>query len=328
MRTLIVGTGVIGTIYGWALDKAGAEVSHLVRPGSAVTSGPVLMDVLDERKGHPRNPVEPYHRDVVDRLDAADGYDLVLVPVNAFQLEDALEAVASATDPAPIVIMSSNWAGTDAIERHVAHERYVLAYADDGGTIERDGSYWVNIGPELHAGLLPGQPADGLETLRAAFAPAGIALDVPGDIVHWLWVHNASAVGFAGGFARHESVREFLADRATLADCFRATRELLAVCERRGVDVGRYPDVSMLRYPTWLTIPMMRWQWTHNASMQRYTAHAATPGAMRELDESCHAMLATADELGVPVPTVRALVGSLDDRVRPKRRIVTGSLIA
>ena len=33
MKTLIVGTGVIGTIYGWALSESGADITHLVRKG-------------------------------------------------------------------------------------------------------------------------------------------------------------------------------------------------------------------------------------------------------------------------------------------------------
>ena len=31
MKTLIIGTGVIGTIYGWALSESGIDITHLVR---------------------------------------------------------------------------------------------------------------------------------------------------------------------------------------------------------------------------------------------------------------------------------------------------------
>jgi len=31
MRTLIIGTGVIGTIYGWALSESGVDITHLVK---------------------------------------------------------------------------------------------------------------------------------------------------------------------------------------------------------------------------------------------------------------------------------------------------------
>jgi pyruvate/2-oxoglutarate dehydrogenase complex dihydrolipoamide dehydrogenase (E3) component len=35
MKLLIVGAGIIGSIYGWALAEAGHDVTHLVRPGKA-----------------------------------------------------------------------------------------------------------------------------------------------------------------------------------------------------------------------------------------------------------------------------------------------------
>ena len=35
MSVLIVGAGVIGNIYGWALSAAGINVIHLVRKGKA-----------------------------------------------------------------------------------------------------------------------------------------------------------------------------------------------------------------------------------------------------------------------------------------------------
>jgi len=52
MRILVVGAGVIGTVYGWALSEAGHHVTHLVRPGRTDRfAGGVALDVLDKRKG-------------------------------------------------------------------------------------------------------------------------------------------------------------------------------------------------------------------------------------------------------------------------------------
>ena len=63
MKTLIVGAGVIGTLYGWALAEAGVDVTHFVRPGKAAgLTGPVPMDVLDERADH-----EKYNQTTYDR---------------------------------------------------------------------------------------------------------------------------------------------------------------------------------------------------------------------------------------------------------------------
>ncbi len=48
MKTLVVGSGIIGTIYGWALAEAGVDVTWLVRPGHGAGEELVRLDVLDD----------------------------------------------------------------------------------------------------------------------------------------------------------------------------------------------------------------------------------------------------------------------------------------
>jgi ketopantoate reductase len=56
MRVLVVGAGIIGSIYGWALAESGHEVVHLLRSGRAATlHDGMTLDVFDRRKGHKRN---------------------------------------------------------------------------------------------------------------------------------------------------------------------------------------------------------------------------------------------------------------------------------
>jgi len=47
MNILIIGTGIIGTIYGWALKEAGHEVTHLVRtPKPELLKDGAKMDLI------------------------------------------------------------------------------------------------------------------------------------------------------------------------------------------------------------------------------------------------------------------------------------------
>jgi len=53
MGVLVVGAGIIGSIYGWALAQSGHDVVHFVRSGrAAVLHGGLMLDVFDRRKGH------------------------------------------------------------------------------------------------------------------------------------------------------------------------------------------------------------------------------------------------------------------------------------
>ncbi len=47
MKVLVVGAGVIGSIYGWALSEAGHSVTHLVRPGrSKLFTNGISIDMM------------------------------------------------------------------------------------------------------------------------------------------------------------------------------------------------------------------------------------------------------------------------------------------
>jgi 2-dehydropantoate 2-reductase len=308
MKTLIVGTGVIGTIYGWALAEAGVDVTHYVRPGKKekLQQG-VNLDLLDERKGHLANNQTHYNLRCVEEVRPSDGYELVIVPVNAQHLTEALRAlIPCVAQDATFLILTSNWEGTDEIDALLPRERYLLGYADGGGTV-RNGAYWTNLGAEIHLGALEGQSTQKLAQVKALFEKADMKPDIQPNMLHWLWIHNASAVGFAVGFSKYGEVKPFLRDGALMKTCVQATSELVHLCEKRGVDIKQYPDVSFVDWPSWLVVAMMRWMWSTNKSMQRYTAHAASAGSMQETRMQYEAMMQTASELGMEAPALKSL---------------------
>jgi ketopantoate reductase len=313
MKTLIVGTGVIGTIYGWALAEAGVDVTHYVRPGKQEQyQQGVDLDLLDERKGHPANNQTHYNLRCVENVHPSDGYELVIVPVNAQQLIEVLRTLIPCVgDEATFLLLTSNWDGTAEIDSLLPRERHLLGYADGGGTV-RYGVYWSNLGAEIHLGALEGQSTEKLAQVKALFEKADMKPDIQPNILHWLWVHNASSVGFAAGFARYGEVKSFLRDGALMKTCVQATCELVHLCEKRGVNLKQYPDVSFVDWPSWLVVAMMRWMWSTNKSMQRYTAHAASPASLCETRMHYEAMLHTAKELGMEMPALKSLGKYLD----------------
>lgn len=94
MKTLIVGTGIIGTIYGWALTEAGIDVTHYVRKGksSAYKNG-VKLDLIDERKGHRKNNLVTYNLRCVEQISTSNNYELIIVPTNSYQTEEAIKSL-------------------------------------------------------------------------------------------------------------------------------------------------------------------------------------------------------------------------------------------
>jgi 2-dehydropantoate 2-reductase len=307
MKTLIVGTGVIGVIYGWALHQAGNDVTHFVRPGKGgqFPNG-VSLDLLDERKGYPPKAIYPYSIRCVETIAPADGYKLVIIPTNGQQVEAALQTVATSTGDATILTFTGNWEGLTAYDATLPRERYLLGYPDGGGTI-RNGVYWTNLGAEVHLGLVEGQSDGRLEQVKALFTAADMKPDMQGNMLHWLWIHNAGVIGFAAGLAKYRQLQHYLADKALVNQCIRATKELYSLCARRGVDLDKYPEIGYIRLPVWLTAYLLKRNFRRNESMQRFTAHATSDASLSETKYFFGQVMRTAREMNFPMPELTKL---------------------
>ena len=123
MKTLIVGTGIIGVIYGWALSQSGVDVTHFVRKGRMEQfKDAIPLDLLDERKGHAKYNVTKYALRCIEEIAPSDGYELIIVPTNMHQTEDVLKTLAPISGNAIFLILSGNWDGTEFIDRLLPRE--------------------------------------------------------------------------------------------------------------------------------------------------------------------------------------------------------------
>lgn len=305
MKTLIVGAGIIGAIYGWALAEAGVDVTHFVRKGKASTfKNGIKLDLLDERKGHKKYNQTKYALKCVEEISPSDNYELIIVPTNSYQTEEVLRALAPVSGNAVFLIFGLNWEGIEFIDRLLPRERYLMGYPDGGGT-QRNGVYWTNLGAEVHLGEVDGKSTEKLERVKRLFEQADMHPDVPENIVHWIWLHNAMSVGFWAGFAKHREMKPYLKDRALLVEGYRAAQEAIELCKLRGVDPKKYPEAGSFNLPTWLFVIVMRWLYTHNESMQRFTAHAAD--SLKEAKANYDALMKSAAELKYDMPHMRAV---------------------
>ena len=311
MKTLIVGTGIIGVIYGWALSQSGVDVTHFVRKGKKDQfKNGVDLDLLDERKGHLKYNVTKYAIQCVEEISPTDGYELIIVPTNMHQTEDALRTLIPVSGNATFLILSGNWEGTECIDRLLPRERYLMGYADGGGTI-RNGVYWTDLGEEIHIGdvavATDGKPSENLEKVKSLFVRADMKPDVQENIVHWLWQHAAGAVGFALGFAKYRDIKTFLKDKELMHQCVLATKEQYKLCALRGVDLKKFPEASFINFPDWLVSALVKWNIGHREAAQRYSAHGESAGSQDEMKAYYAGMMKTANELGFEMPHTRAL---------------------
>jgi 2-dehydropantoate 2-reductase len=299
----IVGTGNIGTVYGWALAEAGHRVTHLVRPGGR-RAAEARLDVLDERSGREVRRLERYAWQVAEELPAST--ELVLVATPATRVRAAIEALAPSHPDTTFVTWAMEWDPVP-LEDLVPAERLVIGYPDSGGT--RDdaaGSYVLSLGATPHLGVRAGTTtAQRLEAVDALLRSAGFSPERHDPFEPWLWVHAALTVPYWVALDHVRDIERFVRDRALLRSAFRASHEVLRLVAARGIDLDAYDEVAMNRMPAWLFPFAFRMLYRTNEGMRRAASHAVD--GIGEGFDLASRVLRTADVLGVPMPELRRL---------------------
>jgi ketopantoate reductase len=306
MKILIVGTGVIGVNYGWALSQVGNEVTHFVRPGrQGEFERGIHLDIIDERKGHKKHNILDYAIRCTETITPSDDYEFILLPIHFYQVEEALQRLVPLAGNAIFLGFGSNWDGIEGIEKHIPRERFLLGFPYGGGDIQ-NGTYVTYLGPKVYLGQVDGKQTQPLEQVASLFAKADLKPDVPDNILHLIWTSHAGAVGLAAGIAKAGGVAPFLRDRDLMTECHAVVRELYELCRLRGVEPYRYLDFAFLWIvPAWLFIPVLRTFSAYNPGVPRALAHAVRPA--QDTGAIYTAMIKTADELRLDMPRAKAM---------------------
>jgi 2-dehydropantoate 2-reductase len=305
VRIVVVGAGIIGTIYGWALSQAGHEVVHFVRPGKAalLRSG-VSMDLFDRRKGRKRYFRGQYPLKATEAISLSDHYQLVIVPTKHDQLEAALAQLVPSAGQADFVLLTQNWRGAQSIDSILPRDRYVFGDAKAGGTYSA--GILVSTLKSLDLGPAEGQPTELARKLAAVFESAGVPTTLHQDMLHYLWVQYAISGGLWPAVVRAGSVDSVLRDRRAGEMAMAAVRECLEVVARRGVDLGEYPETRPFlrssglrrRIGIWLVKVALR----YSEYARRSSAHALEDAT--EIKTFYDDLMTAGKELGVPMPVM------------------------
>ncbi|GFZ92516.1 ketopantoate reductase [Paenibacillus marchantiophytorum] len=304
MKILIVGTGMIGTIYGQVLS-AQNEVFHYVRTSrySEKNNKTIHFDYIDERrKKNDQNINGSYQYSCVTAADSS--YDLIIVPVKTFQLIETMKELAKQAPKAKYLIFTLDWNQMDQVDRIISKDQYIVGYAGGGGTFKGD-LLWGNVGKDIMLGTIYPEQQPILKNIDQVFRVCGIIPEVPQNALHWLWMHNVSTAPFGAALAKHRDFIKYLDDKELIKVTFGACRECCLILKARGVNLKQFPESKMYTMPSFLyfiPIAMMRWNFKKNPVMQRYTAHAND-----SLDEMClnfEEIYQTGRELEINMPNM------------------------
>jgi 2-dehydropantoate 2-reductase len=303
MKILIVGAGIIGSIYGWALSAAGHEVRHLVRKGRAdrYQEG-MSLDMLDLRKGQRRRFRGTYPIKAVEAFEEAEGYGLLIAPCHHFALKEVLEDIVPRLPRTDVIFLTQNWKGSAEIDAALSRDRYVFGDAKAGGSWRGDTLVGaiksIDIGPVDSSGM----PL--ASRLEACFESAAIGTAIHEEMLQYLWVQFAATGGLWPSLVKAGSFKAVLKDATLGREAFAAVQECLGLLEKRGLRLDDYPELSVYRGSSrvgrFLAMAMIRWMFTFSEWAKRTSSHAL--GDPREIRAFYYDLLESAKELGFAMP--------------------------
>ena len=237
MKFLVIGAGVLGSLYGARLSETGNEVTmlaHAGRAGALRADGIVLRDAL-------RGGTTVTRVDVVEELGPDDRYDRIIVLVRKNQLPSVLSTLGDHGASQSIVFMVNNASGYTEMLRAVGSSRVLVGFAGAGGTMQ-DGIVDYTIAPRLLQRTTFGEP-DGTITERLrqtakAFKGAGFPVALEHNMDAWQKTHVAWVSPVANAiYAAAGDVSRLSRTPAAIALMLGAIRESFAVLNKLDVPI-------------------------------------------------------------------------------------------
>ena len=307
MKIMIVGAGIIGTIYGWAFTEAGHEVIHLVRPGRGTQfKDGIKIDMYDVRKGHKRDFLGHYSIQVTENVPSEAEFDLVVVPTKHYHLIKTLKQIVPQTGKADYWLLTQNWDGVEAVNAVLSSSRYVYGDAKAGGKFE--GNTLIATIASVDIGQVDGRHDACLEKVADLCRSAQIAVTVQENILYYLWVQYAVTGGLWPALVKGGSLEGALSNRQIGEQAFRAVKECLTVVSQRGVDLKNYPQTKMYMNSSpiglWIASLMIKFMFRHDKLVQRSSAHGLSDS--EEVKAFYYDLLNAGTQLGVDMPAMSA----------------------
>jgi 2-dehydropantoate 2-reductase len=281
MNVLIVGAGVIGTVYGAQLGTAGHGISVLAhgdRTEAIAARGLHARDVTSGVETHAPATVVP--------SAGEPDVDVVLVALRRDQLQSAAGALAEVTPDALVLFMGNNPAGRSGLHSG-SGAQVALGFPGVGGTISAGVATYYKIAQQPTAIEATDEPR--LAVLADALTMRGLPIQRVVDMDGWLAYHAVFiAVICAALYRRGTDPKRLAHDRATVKlMCLAITQGFQ---ELQGDHIKGCPRNLAVLHNRWLTPVAIRyWARVMRSPMGElaFAAHArhAQPEMRRIADD-------------------------------------------
>jgi|GEM_PF-212982 len=202
-KILVIGAGVLGSLYAGKLHRAGYEVTLLARGARLEElrqNGLLLQEDSSEK-------IERLEVQISDHLAPEQAYDLVLVVVRKNQLPSVLPMLAGHAHTPNVLFLVNNAAGPEALVQALGRERVLLGFPGAGGQRQNGVVTYRLVGKAQPTtiGELDGRATERLEQVAQVFRDASLPVAMCANMDAWLKTHVAlvspiaNALYLAGG---------------------------------------------------------------------------------------------------------------------------------
>jgi 2-dehydropantoate 2-reductase len=194
MRVLVVGAGALGGYFGGCLVRAGRDVTFLVRPRRAAQ---LARDGLSI--GSPHGDFTVAARTVL-ATSLSEPFDLILLAVKSYSLDEAMEQLAPAVGPATAILPVINgMSHLDRLSARFGVQRVLGGMAIIIATLDGDGRV-VQLLPahELVFGEQTGGFSDRSRAVADVLAGAGFDARTSDAVMQDMWDKWAALAANAG----------------------------------------------------------------------------------------------------------------------------------
>ncbi|MGG0537713.1 ketopantoate reductase family protein [Priestia aryabhattai] len=313
MRILIFGAGVIGSIYGYTLQKAGFDVTHYIRPSSMkqLDKG-LILNLLDGRnKKKLENITDTYKMNIINELPSFNEFDLILISVKHYQLNNILPIISKKMGKANILFFNHLWTDFETIDKYIPREKYLWGFPSAGGGFDYQDANKLNgvIMDQVYLGEINGDVTPRMKTIKQMFNMANIRVSYQQNILHWLWKQFALNAGISSMITKSGGAKQFMSDFSSMHEGVLCIREILKICKSRGVNMKEFGDARAFFLPSW--IATFGFWITMKTNKPQRTIFQLYNGA-EEIKQVYYNVLDTSEELNVSMPVFHNLKDNVD----------------
>ncbi len=304
MKILMVGRGVITSMYGWALERAGHHVEFYVREGRAAAYGEAIdLDLLDARR-------RPWGKRVTERwparfresLEPDHDFDLIVLSVQHYSFAQATAFLGPRVGKATVLVFNNLLEEPLAAAEHLPADQLAWGFPGAGGGFGDDGVLRGALLPVVFFGTFDRPPTARERAARTVFREAGFRIQESSDFRGWLLIHFIQNAALHTQSLKRGSLSGLTSREVRAA--ILATRELLPLVEAHGIDLRRHRgELLPFRAPVWLAAPALAGLFGHFPPMRLVMQAHANPEELRAV---CRDTLAEARRLGLAAPHLEA----------------------